>query len=199
MPSHAAWFRTDEVHDVERRALPEFFDGTSASKTPTRCAELAPSRPESAAIVCLTSAKPRCSYKQARNFILSTYREQPALYLSFTECRRHIAIDVAAVMRLHQAAAHHVYHPPAAARERARLAAQFLEHWGLINYSSSTPAASFSAGPYAPGAVFYDGPAPPAVVATALRASSRCACPLACRAPCPCAPADGCVRACAAG
>ena len=37
VPSHAAWFRTDDVHDIERRALPEFFDGSSASKTPDRC------------------------------------------------------------------------------------------------------------------------------------------------------------------
>jgi hypothetical protein len=47
-----------------------------------------------------------------------------------------------------------------------------LEHWGLINYSSSTPAAAFVSGQNAPGAVFYDGPAHPAVVATQLRAGS---------------------------
>ena len=77
VPSHAAWFRLDGVHEIERRALPEFFDGGSQLKT----AE---------------------TYVQMRNFIVQTYREQPALHLSVTECRRNLAVDVAAVMRMHQ-------------------------------------------------------------------------------------------------
>ena len=98
LPSHAAWFRTENVNDIERRALPEFFDGSSTSKTESRCCDRRPPR-----ACALWTDRPLFSYKQARNFIVSAYREQPSLYLSFTECRRHIAIDVAAVMRLHQA------------------------------------------------------------------------------------------------
>ena len=34
IPGHAAWFRWDAVHSVEKKGLPEFFTGTSESKTP---------------------------------------------------------------------------------------------------------------------------------------------------------------------
>ena len=117
IPSHAAWFSLDDVHDLERRALPEYFSPGSELKTSE-------------------------SYKQARNFIVSTYREQPTLYLSLTECRRHLSLDVAAVMRLHQ----------------------FLEHWGLINYLAQKPHAS---GAHDGTTVLLDGPASAAVGATA--------------------------------
>ena len=76
-PAHAGWFRLDAVDDVERRALPEFFDGSSATKTPQ-------------------------AYTHMRNLLVSTYREAPNLHLSVTESRRHIAADVGSVMRLHQ-------------------------------------------------------------------------------------------------
>ena len=33
VPAHAAWFDYRHVADVERRSLPEFFDGRSATKT----------------------------------------------------------------------------------------------------------------------------------------------------------------------
>ena len=117
IPSHAAWFSLDGVHDLERRALPEYFSPGSELKTSE-------------------------SYKQARNFIVGTYREQPSLYLSLTECRRHLSLDVAAVMRMHQ----------------------FLEHWGLINYLSQRPHAS---GTHDGTTVLLDGPASAAVGATA--------------------------------
>lgn len=75
-PSHAGWFRFDAVDDLERRALPEFFDGGSTIKSPE-------------------------SYQQMRNFMVNTYREAPQLHLSVTECRRQIAADVGCVMRVH--------------------------------------------------------------------------------------------------
>lgn len=34
VPSHSAWFDAEKISDIERRALPEFFDGSSAGKTP---------------------------------------------------------------------------------------------------------------------------------------------------------------------
>ena len=89
VPTHTSWFRVDAIAELERRALPEFFDGRSSTKTAD-------------------------AYQHARNLIVSLYREQPGLHLSVTECRRHLATDVGAVMRLHQ----------------------FLEHWGLINYNA---------------------------------------------------------------
>ena len=30
----ASWFKSEEIHDIEKRALPEFFNGKSESKTP---------------------------------------------------------------------------------------------------------------------------------------------------------------------
>ena len=33
-PPQSSWFSYDEIHDIERRTLPEFFDGKSPSKTP---------------------------------------------------------------------------------------------------------------------------------------------------------------------
>ncbi len=40
VPGHAAWFRYDAVHDVEKQQLPEFFDGRAPSKTPQVCCAL---------------------------------------------------------------------------------------------------------------------------------------------------------------
>lgn len=34
MPAHAAWFDYTSIHDLEQKALPEFFSGQAASKTP---------------------------------------------------------------------------------------------------------------------------------------------------------------------
>ena len=68
VPSHAAWFDFDAISDLERRALPEFFVGGAGRKTAD-------------------------TYRAARNFVVQTYRAQPALYLSYTECRRNLACD----------------------------------------------------------------------------------------------------------
>ena len=34
VPSYAAWFDYNAIHTIERRALPEFFNGKNKSKTP---------------------------------------------------------------------------------------------------------------------------------------------------------------------
>ncbi len=34
IPSYAAWFDYNSIHSIERRALPEFFNGKNRSKTP---------------------------------------------------------------------------------------------------------------------------------------------------------------------
>lgn len=87
IPSYSAWFDMSTVHPVERRALPEFFNSRNRSKTPS-------------------------IYKEYRDFMINTYRLRPTEYLTVTACRRNLAGDVCAVMRVHA----------------------FLEQWGLINY-----------------------------------------------------------------
>ncbi|KAG9335311.1 hypothetical protein JZ751_005416, partial [Albula glossodonta] len=102
IPSYAAWFdynrqlrrirrigykEYQHVHAIERRALPEFFNGKNKSKTPE-------------------------IYLAYRNFMIDTYRLNPQEYLTSTACRRNLAGDVCAIMRVHA----------------------FLEQWGLINY-----------------------------------------------------------------
>lgn len=34
VPSYAAWFDYNSIHTIEKRALPEFFNGKNKSKTP---------------------------------------------------------------------------------------------------------------------------------------------------------------------
>jgi SWI/SNF related-matrix-associated actin-dependent regulator of chromatin subfamily C len=90
LPSYSSWFDLHVVHPLERKALPEFFNQRNRSKT-----ELV--------------------YKEYRNFMINTYRLNPSEYLTVTACRRNLAGDVCAIMRVHA----------------------FLEQWGLINYQVS--------------------------------------------------------------
>ncbi|KAF8649156.1 hypothetical protein AX16_005954 [Volvariella volvacea WC 439] len=87
IPSYAAWFDMSKINKVEMRALPEFFNSRNRSKTPA-------------------------IYKDYRDFMINTYRLRPTEYLTVTACRRNLAGDVCAIMRVHA----------------------FLESWGLINY-----------------------------------------------------------------
>ena len=90
LPSYSAWFDMHEIHNIERKGLPEFFNHRNRSKTPA-------------------------VYKDYRDFMVNTYRLNPSEYLTVTACRRSLAGDVCAVMRVHS----------------------FLEQWGLINYQVS--------------------------------------------------------------
>lgn len=87
LPSYSTWFDMNVIHTTERKALPEFFNNRNRSKTPS-------------------------VYKDYRDFMINTYRLNPAEYLTVTACRRNLAGDVCAIMRVHS----------------------FLEQWGLINY-----------------------------------------------------------------
>ncbi|CAG8462018.1 4040_t:CDS:2 [Scutellospora calospora] len=87
IPSYSAWFNMSTVHPIEKKSLPEFFNNRNKSKNPS-------------------------IYKEYRDFIINTYRLNPGEYLTVTACRRNLAGDVCAVIRLHA----------------------FLEQWGLINY-----------------------------------------------------------------
>ena len=87
LPSYSTWFDMHKINGIERKALPEFFNSRNRSKTPA-------------------------IYKDYRDFMINTYRLNPIEYLTVTACRRNLAGDVCAIMRVHA----------------------FLEQWGLINY-----------------------------------------------------------------
>ncbi|KAI9901489.1 hypothetical protein N3K66_003306 [Trichothecium roseum] len=87
LPSYSTWFDMNSIHGIERKAMAEFFNNRNRSKT--------------AAV-----------YKDYRDFMINTYRLNPIEYLTVTACRRNLAGDVCAIMRVHA----------------------FLEQWGLINY-----------------------------------------------------------------
>jgi SWI/SNF related-matrix-associated actin-dependent regulator of chromatin subfamily C len=87
LPSRASWFNAESVHQIEKDSLAEFFSG-KPSKSPE-------------------------VYKKYRNFIINLYRQNPRHYLCSTTCRRNLAGDACAIMRVHG----------------------FLEHWGLINFN----------------------------------------------------------------
>ncbi|MEA8943010.1 hypothetical protein QRY43_08860, partial [Campylobacter jejuni] len=88
------------INAIEKRSLPEFFNNKNRSKTPT-------------------------VYKEYRDFMINTYRLNPSEYLTFTACRRNLAGDVCAIMRVHA----------------------FLEQWGLINYQIDPETRPASLGP----------------------------------------------------
>lgn len=90
LPSYSTWFDMNSIHDIERKAMAEFFNNRNRSKTPA-------------------------VYKDYRDFMINTYRLNPVEYLTVTACRRNLAGDVCAIMRVHA----------------------FLEQWGLINYQVS--------------------------------------------------------------
>jgi hypothetical protein len=59
LPTCAQWFSFDEIHEIEMKALPEFFTGKYPSKNPE-------------------------IYKEYRNFIINLYRENMSSYLTAT-------------------------------------------------------------------------------------------------------------------
>uniref|UniRef100_A0AAV2K3Q3 Uncharacterized protein n=1 Tax=Knipowitschia caucasica TaxID=637954 RepID=A0AAV2K3Q3_KNICA len=76
IPSYTSWFNNNSIHSIEKRSLPEFFNGKNKSKSPE-------------------------IFLAYRNFMIDTYRLNPQEYLSSTSCRRNLTGDVCAVMRVH--------------------------------------------------------------------------------------------------
>lgn len=74
VPSYSGWFDYSSIDDLEKRALPEFFNGRNRSKTPE-------------------------VYLAYRNFMIDTYRLNPNEYLTLTACRRNLAGDICAITR----------------------------------------------------------------------------------------------------
>ncbi|KAL5214241.1 hypothetical protein ABZP36_003393 [Zizania latifolia] len=81
IPASSGWFRWDEIHDTERRALPEFFGGAGGSGFGT------------------ASRNPRI-YREYRNYIISKYRKDPSGRLTFTEVRKALVGDVTLLRKL---------------------------------------------------------------------------------------------------
>jgi SWI/SNF related-matrix-associated actin-dependent regulator of chromatin subfamily C len=127
IPSYAAWFDMSAIHPIERKSLPEFFNGRNRSKTPA-------------------------VYKDWRDFMVNCYRLKPEEYLTFTACRRNLAGDVCAILRVHG----------------------FLEQWGLINYQvpNKTSPFRFSFETNASRLILKPGPVPLAPPSQATFASS---------------------------
>ncbi|KAL4348531.1 hypothetical protein GQ457_17G018280 [Hibiscus cannabinus] len=69
IPSYSSWFAWNDIHETERQALKEFFEGSSISRTPK-------------------------IYKEFRDFIINKYREDPSRRLTFTEIRKSLIGDV---------------------------------------------------------------------------------------------------------
>ncbi|KAG5987187.1 hypothetical protein E4U52_007837 [Claviceps spartinae] len=74
LPSYSTWFDMNRIHDIERKAMAEFFNTRNRSKTPA-------------------------VYKDYRDFMINTYRLNPVEYLTVTACRRNLAGDVDAEQR----------------------------------------------------------------------------------------------------
>ncbi|KAF9934174.1 hypothetical protein FBU30_003198 [Linnemannia zychae] len=100
IPSYSAWFSLSKINEIEQRSLPEFFTLKNRNKAPT-------------------------VYKEYRDFMVNTYRLNPAEYLTVTACRRNLAGDVCAIIRVHA----------------------FLEQWGLINYQVDPDTRPSTVGP----------------------------------------------------
>lgn len=92
----------EAINPIEKRMLPEFFVN-----------EAALSRKSVPPGVKGSSSKTPQIYMKYRNFMINAYRQQPHVYLTATACRRNLAGDACAILRVHE----------------------FLTHWGLINYS----------------------------------------------------------------
>lgn len=69
IPSSSRWFAWEEIHETERTAFKEFFDGSSITRTPK-------------------------IYKEYRDFIINKFREEPSRKLTFTEVRKSLVGDV---------------------------------------------------------------------------------------------------------
>lgn len=76
LPSYSTWFDMNQIHNLEKKSLPEFFNNRNRSKTPA-------------------------VYKDYRDFMINTYRLNPVEFLTVTACRRNLSGDVCAIMRVH--------------------------------------------------------------------------------------------------
>ncbi|KAM7483474.1 hypothetical protein LguiB_008057 [Lonicera macranthoides] len=69
IPSYSSWFSWNDIHEIEKLYLKEFFDGSSITRSPK-------------------------IYREYRDFIISKYREDPSRRLTFTEVRKSLVGDL---------------------------------------------------------------------------------------------------------
>ncbi|EPS62444.1 hypothetical protein M569_12346, partial [Genlisea aurea] len=74
VPSHSSWFSWNDIHEVERLSLTEFFNGSSITRSPR-------------------------VYKEYRDFIITKYRENPSRKLTFTEVRKSLVGDISLLLK----------------------------------------------------------------------------------------------------
>ncbi|KAL6497269.1 hypothetical protein OROGR_029198 [Orobanche gracilis] len=75
IPSYSSWFAWNNIHEVERFSLREFFDGSSVTRSPR-------------------------IYKEYRDFIISKYRRDTFRKLTFTEVRKSLVGDVSVLLKV---------------------------------------------------------------------------------------------------
>lgn len=76
IPFFANWFSLKSIHEIERRALPEFFHGRFPSKNER-------------------------TYREIRNYMVQAWRENPQEHVSRTAARRRLAGDACCILRVH--------------------------------------------------------------------------------------------------
>lgn len=74
-PTCLGWFSFGEIHETERKILPEFFDGKLVSRNPR-------------------------VYKYYRDSIIRRFRRNPSRKITFTEARRGLIGDVGSIRRV---------------------------------------------------------------------------------------------------
>lgn len=99
VPRCSTWFDLSKINPIEKRMLPEFFVNEQKYRA----------FPPGAAG---SSSKTPQLYVKYRNYMVTAYRQQPSVYLTATACRRSLAGDACAILRVHE----------------------FLTHWGIINF-----------------------------------------------------------------
>lgn len=77
VPTFSSWFDIAKVHNIERKACPEFFSGKFLSKTPE-------------------------VYKEVRNYFVGTWRGSPDRYITVTSSRGKLVGDICAILRIHK-------------------------------------------------------------------------------------------------
>lgn len=73
--SFSGWFSWDNIHEIEKTSIKEFFDNSSFTRNPR-------------------------VYKEYRDFIISKFREDPSRRLTFSEVRKSLVGDVSYLLKV---------------------------------------------------------------------------------------------------
>lgn len=71
-----AWYDAESIHDIEKLALPEFFNGDNAELTPEK-------------------------YKQYRDHMINAYKANPDYFLTVSACKSKLDVDLVTLVRVH--------------------------------------------------------------------------------------------------